>query len=68
MKENKAMAQEILQISILYPKTSKESYHHIKFLEKYNKQDVLYTMSCTSTFHNIQRNTLVLESLFNKVY
>ena len=31
MKENRAMAQEIWTISILYPKTSKESYHHIKF-------------------------------------
>ena len=31
MKENKAMAQEIRQISILYPKKSKEFYHHKKF-------------------------------------
>ena len=31
MKENKAMAQEIWKISILYSKTSKESYHHITF-------------------------------------
>ena len=33
MKENKAMAQEIRKISILYRKTSKEFYHHIKFLK-----------------------------------
>ena len=32
LKENKAMAQEIREISILYPKTSKEFCHHIKFL------------------------------------
>ena len=31
MKENRSMAQEIWTISILYPKTFKESYHHIKF-------------------------------------
>ena len=30
-EENKAMAQEIWKISILYPKLSKEFYHHIKF-------------------------------------
>ena len=31
--KNKAMAQEIWKISILYPKTSKEFYHHIRFLK-----------------------------------
>ena len=30
MKEKKAMAQEIWQISILHPKTSKEFYHHVQ--------------------------------------
>ena len=29
MKESKVMTQEIQKISILYPKTSKEFYHHI---------------------------------------
>ena len=28
MKKNKAMAQEILKMSILYPKTSKEFYNY----------------------------------------
>ena len=31
MKKIKAMAQKIWKISILYPKTSKEFYHQIKF-------------------------------------
>ena len=31
VKENKTMTQEIWKISILYPKTSKGFYHHIKF-------------------------------------
>ena len=30
MKEKKAMTQEIWQISILHPKTSKEFYHHVQ--------------------------------------
>ena len=30
IKENKVMTQEIWKMSILYPKTSKEFYHHIK--------------------------------------
>ena len=30
MKENKAIEQEIWNTSILYPKTSKEFYHHVK--------------------------------------
>ena len=31
MKENKAIVQEIWNTSILYPQTSKEFYHYIKF-------------------------------------
>ena len=31
MEEIKAMAQEIWKITILYPRTSKNFYHHIKF-------------------------------------
>ena len=33
MKKNKSMVQKLSKISLLYPKTSKEFYHHIKFLE-----------------------------------
>ena len=35
------MTQEIWRMSILYPKTSKDFYHHIKF-PKSNQQDVFY--------------------------
>ena len=31
MNEKKAVVQEIWKTSVLYPKTSKEFYHHIKF-------------------------------------
>ena len=37
MEEIKAMAEEIWKMSILYPKTSKKLYHHIKF-RKYNEK------------------------------
>ena len=38
MEEIKAMAQEIWKMSIMYPKTSKKSYHLINFRRKYNEQ------------------------------
>ena len=44
------MAQELLKISILYPKTSKEFYHHIKILEKYNEQKVFYKKTVLINF------------------
>ena len=41
MNENKGIAQEIWKISILYPKTSKEFYHYMKF-RKSIMNSVLY--------------------------
>ena len=38
MKENKAMTQEIRNMSILYQKTPKEFYHHIKFQKSIMKK------------------------------
>ena len=53
MKENKAIVQEIWITSILYPKTSTESYHH------YNEQKVFH-----KKVRNIHRKTPVLEFFF----
>ena len=50
MRENKAMAQEIWKISILYPKTSKEFYHHIKISKKYNEQKVFCKKTVLNNF------------------
>ena len=40
MGEIKAMAQEIWKMSILYPKTSKKLYHHIKFRKSIMNSEV----------------------------
>ena len=45
MEEIKAMAQEILKMSILYRKTSKKSYHHIKFRKSIMNREVFYKKS-----------------------
>ena len=37
MEEVKTMAQEIWKMSVLYPKTRKTLYHHIKISKKYNE-------------------------------
>ena len=47
MKESKAMAQEILKIKILYPKTSKE-FHQIS--EKYNEQKLFNKKAVLKSF------------------
>ena len=66
MKENKAMAQEIWKISILYPKTSKEFYNHIKVLEKYNEQRVLYKKTFLNNFAIFTEKNLFWCLFFNK--
>ena len=40
MEEIKAMAQEKWKMSILYPRTSKRCYHHIKFWKRIMNSDV----------------------------
>ena len=47
MEEMKAIAQEILKMSILYPKTSKKFYHHIKFRKSIMNSEVFYKKSCS---------------------
>ena len=42
MEEIKAMAQKIWKMSILYPKTSKKFYHHIKFQKDIMNCEVFY--------------------------
>ena len=42
MEEIKAMAQKIWKMSILYPKTSKNLYHHIKFEKDIMNSEVFY--------------------------
>ena len=46
MKEIKAMAQEICKMSIFYPKTSKNLYHHIKCRKSIMNREVFYKKSC----------------------
>ena len=41
-EEIKAMAQKIWKMSILYPKTSKKFYHHIKFQKDITNSEVFY--------------------------
>ena len=66
MKENKAMAQEIWKISILYPKTSKEFYHHIKISEKYNEQKVFYKITVLNYLAIFTKKYLCWCLFFNK--
>ena len=66
MKENKAIAQEIQKISILYPKTSKEFYHHIKLLEKCNEQKVFYKTTVLNNFEIFTEKYLCWCLFFNK--
>ena len=66
MKENKAMAQEIWKISILYPKTSKEFYHHIKISEKYNEQKVFYKKTVLDNFAILTEKCLCWCLFLNK--
>ena len=50
MEEIKAMAQEIWKVSILYPKTSKKFYHHIKFWKSIINSEVLYRKAILKNF------------------
>ena len=66
MKENRAMAQEIWTISILYPKTFKESYHHIKFQKSImNRKWSVKTLFLIVSQYS-QENTCVGVFFFNK--
>ena len=48
--KKKGMAQEIWKISILYPETSKEFYHHIKISQKYDEQKMFYKKAVLNNF------------------
>ena len=66
MNENKGIAQEIWKISILYPKTSKEFYHHMKF-----RKSIVNSVLYKKLYLNISQysqETPLLEPLFKKVY
>ena len=47
IEEIKGMAQETWKMSVLYPKTSKRFYHHIKFGKVIMNSAVFYTKSCS---------------------
>ena len=55
MEKIKAIAQEIRKMSILYPKTSKKLYHHIRFQESIMKNEVFYKKA---VFNNFLRKNL----------
>ena len=59
------MTQEILRMSILCPKSSKDFYHHIKFL-KSNEQGVFYKKSLKILQYS-QENTCVGVSFLIKM-
>ena len=67
MKENKAIATEIWKISILYSKTSKEFYHHIKISEKYHEHKVFYKKAALNNFAIFIEKYLCWYLLFNKI-
>ena len=66
MKENKAMAQVIWKISILYPKTSKKFYHYIQVSEKYNEQKVFNKKTVLNNFAIVTEKYLCWCIFFNK--
>ena len=53
-------------MSILYPKTSKEFYHHIKISEKYNEQKVFYKKAIPNNFAIFIEKYLCWCLFFNK--
>ena len=66
MKEKKTIAQEIWTASILYGKTSKEFYRHIKFRKKYNKQNVFIKKAVLKNFAIFTGKQLFWSLFFNK--
>ena len=63
MEENKAIIQEIWNTSILYPKTTKEFYHHIKV--KWT-ESVIHKKAVLKNFVIFTRKHLCWNLFFNK--
>ena len=62
------MAQEIWQISILHPKTSKEFYHHVRFRKGIMKSKCSIKKTVRKHFAIFTGKQQCWSIFFNKVY
>ena len=65
-KKTKPWHKKYEKISILYPKTSKEFYHHIKISEKFNEQKVFYKKIALKNFTTFTEKYLCSCLFFKK--